>query len=121
MVAFLRSSCREALLGGVLVLRRGGRGHHEAVIALHRRTQQQQPACLAHMLSSGCAHRTVFMLALLYREHGQLEPEAEEALRWSTAICARRRRDRSGRRTVPFGRTRAMRDGDDTHRSHRPA
>ncbi len=54
----------------------------EAVIALHRRTQQRlnQPALSAHA-KQRLRIRTVFMLALLYREcYGQLEPEAEEAL-----------------------------------------
>jgi hypothetical protein len=54
----------------------------EAVIALHRRTQQRlnQPVLSAHG-KQRLRIRTVFMLALLYRErYGQLEQEAEEAL-----------------------------------------
>lgn len=54
----------------------------EAVIALYRQTQQRlsQPVLDARAKQRLCI-RTVFMLALLYREwYGQLEPEAEEAL-----------------------------------------
>ena len=54
----------------------------EAVIALHRRTQQRlnQPVLSARG-KQRLRIRTVFMLALLYRErYGQLEQEAEEAL-----------------------------------------
>ena len=54
----------------------------EAVIALHRRTQQRlnQPVLSARG-KQRLRIRTVFMLALLYREwYGQLEREAEEAL-----------------------------------------
>jgi len=54
----------------------------EAVIALHRRTQQRlnQPV-LGPRGKQRLRIRTVFMLALLYREwYGQLEQEAEEAL-----------------------------------------
>jgi len=57
----------------------------EAAIALHRRTQQRlnQPVLSRHA-KQRLRTRTVFMLALLYREwYGQLEREAEEALeRW---------------------------------------
>jgi len=55
----------------------------EAVIALHRRTQQRlnQPAVLTTHAKQRLRTCTVFMLALLYREwYGQLEREAEEAL-----------------------------------------
>lgn len=54
----------------------------EAVIALHRRTQQRlRLAVLSAHAKQQLRVRTVFMLALLYREcYGQLEPEAEEAL-----------------------------------------
>lgn len=54
----------------------------EAVIALHRRTQHRlnQPV-LSSRGKQRLRIRTVFMLALLYRErYGQLEQEAEEAL-----------------------------------------
>ena len=67
----------------------------EAVIALHRRTQQRlnQPV-LSSRAKQRLRVRTVFMLALLYRErYGQLEQEAEEALarvpiegRWRSAL-----------------------------------
>lgn len=54
----------------------------EAIIALHRQTQQRlnQPI-LSARAKQRLRIRTVFMLALLYRErYGQLEQEAEEAL-----------------------------------------
>ena len=68
----------------------------EAVIALHRRTQQRlnQPV-LSSRSKQRLRIRTVFMLALLYRErYGQLERSAEEAF---AQVPLRGRHGREGR------------------------